>query len=283
MRNTSKQFSCFLGLIIASAPIFAKPLPYGLTRADQSTKSRDSTESRLKEFDGKYSFAAHGVDHDAHKVALAGAFIADGRGHIINGEEDFNSVEKTATRLSLQGSYTLDTNGAGTLTLMTSDGTVQSFSFFLTPTLGKSQGASLVADDSVFGVRGTLDKQLLVPFIEGNYNFNLDGETPDADVMTLAGALTIANSATKNFISGLTAVYAHFDKNDPTFIASSPFYGALERRPDEFGRFVISLAFTSDGPPVSFAVYAGDGFHLRLLSIDKVAEETPSLSGFAVR
>ena len=283
MRNTARKCSYLLGLIVASAPIFAQSLPYGLKQADQTTRTSDSVQSSLKDLDGRYAFATQGVDHESHKVVLAGAFVADGRGHITNGEEDFNSVDKTLTQLALHGSYTLDANGSGTLTLMTSEGTTQSFSFFLTPALVGSQSASLVADDSAFGVHGALTKQIFLPFIDGSYSFNLGGETPDADVMTLAGTLTIANSVAKGSINGLAAIYAHFDENNPTFIASSPFKGTLTQRPDEFGRVIFSVAFTSDGPPASFAAYSVDGFHLNLLSIDKVAEETPSLSGVAVR
>jgi hypothetical protein len=279
--HTTRKSNFLLGIILASSPSFAQSLPFGLKPVDQVSRSSDSAESVFKEFEGKYTFTAQGIDHDSHKVALAGAFIADGKGHITKGEEDFNSVGKTLTSLSLEGSYTLDTHHAGTLVLKTSDGTTQNFSFFLTP--GNSKSASLVADDSVFGVHGTLEKQLFLPSIEGNYNFNLDGETPDADVMTLAGTFTIANPVVKDSINGSAAIYAHFDKDDPTFIPSSPFRGALIQRPDELGRFEISIALSSDGPAASFAAYVADGLHLDLLSIDKVAEDTPSLSGQAVR
>lgn len=268
-------------MILASAPSFAQSLPFGLKPADQASRSSESAESVLTEFEGKYTFAAQGIDHDSHKVALAGAFIADGKGHITKGEEDFSSVGKTLTRLSLEGSYTLDAYHTGTLTLKASDGTTQSFSFFLTP--GDFKNASLVADDSVLGVRGTLEKQLFLPFIEGNYNFNLYGETPDADVMTLAGTLAISNSVERDSISGSAAIYARFEKDGPTFIPSSPFKGALIQRPDELGRFEVSIALSSDAPAASFAAYVADGLHLDLVSIDKVAEDTPSLSGQAVR
>jgi hypothetical protein len=281
--NNLKKCTYLLALIITSAPVFAQSLPYGLKQTDKLTRSSDSEENVLKELEGTFTFAAEGIDHDSHKVALAGAFVADGKGHITKGEEDFNSIGKTLTRLSLEGSYTLNTLHAGTMTLKTSDGATQSFSFFLTPGLANFKSASLVANDSVFGVHGTLLKRTFLPFIDGNYNFNLNGETPDADIMTLAGTLTIANSVVTDSISGLAAIYGHFDKDDPTFISSSPFKGAFVQHPDEFGRFEISLAFSSDGPAASFAAYAVDGFHLDFLSIDKVAEDTPSLSGSAVR
>jgi hypothetical protein len=285
MRTTSRKYSYLLGLILASAPIFAQSLPYGLNQTDQASQPTNSAQGNLKGLDGRYTFEARGVDHESHKVALAGAFVADGKGHITNGEEDFSSVDKALTQLTLHGSYNLDANGAGTLTLETSEGATQSFSFFLSPALAGSQSASLVADDSVFGVHGTLNKQvsLPLPLIGGSYSFNLDGQTPDADVMTLAGTLTIPNFVTNRSINGLTAIYAHFDENDPTFMGSFPFKGELTQRPDQFGRFVISLSFTSDGPPATLAAYVSDGFHLNLLSIAKVAEETPSLSGFAIR
>ncbi len=92
-----------------------------------------------------------------------------------------------------------------------------------------------------------------------------------------------SNETVDEFYKAAISAAAHFDENSPTFTASSAFKGALTQRPDQFGRVVLSVAFTSDGPPASLAAYATDGFHLNLISIDKVAEDTPSLSGLATR
>jgi hypothetical protein len=177
------ECSSLLGLMVASASIFAQSPLNGLSQAHQPTRPSHSAEALSAELDGRYSFVARCVDHEGHNLSLAGVFVANRKGHITDGEEDFISSNQTSTRVALHGSYALDTNGIGNLTLVTSDDAIQNFSLVLSPDPGDSLSASLAGDDSVFGVHGTLKKEPLSPLIDSNYGLVLDDEIAKVDAM----------------------------------------------------------------------------------------------------
>jgi len=182
--NLSKYILLFFfGLIVISAPISAQSLTDGFSQTAQTTRPSRLIEPYLDELDGKYAFMARCVDHGAHMVSLRGFFFANRNGHITDGEEDLTSIDQTSARVSLYGSYELNSNGIGNLTLMTSNGNVQNFSLLLSSALDGSLSASLVGDDSVFGVHGTVKKQPFSPRIDDDRLLDLDVEIPDVNLI----------------------------------------------------------------------------------------------------
>jgi hypothetical protein len=171
------------GLIVISAPIFAQSLADGFSQTAQTTRPSRLIKPYLDELDGKYAFMARCIDHGAHTVSLRGFFWANRNGHITDGEEDLTSIDQTSARVSLYGSYELNFNGIGNLTLMTSNGNVQNFSLLLSSDLDGSLSASLVGDDSVFGVHGTVKKQPFSPRIDDDDLLEMDVEIPDVNLI----------------------------------------------------------------------------------------------------
>jgi len=66
---------------------------------------------------GQYTFLFKGFDKDG-AVAMGGSFIADGTGKITGGAVDSNRVSGPVNRATLTGSYSVGTNGTGTLELI---------------------------------------------------------------------------------------------------------------------------------------------------------------------
>jgi hypothetical protein len=66
---------------------------------------------------GQYAFLFKGFDSGG-PVAMAGSFIADGNGHITVGAEDSNRTSGVVTGITLTGTYSIGSDGRGTLELI---------------------------------------------------------------------------------------------------------------------------------------------------------------------
>jgi hypothetical protein len=244
------------------------------------------------EFVGNFTFSVQAVDSGLHKLALLGSFTADGKGHITAGEEDYNSSAGTLTQLGIaSGSYTLNTDGTGTLTLIAVNGANESFSLWVPQIPGKVQNAAIVADDSVNGAYGTLNKQVTPASLDGSYSFTFSGRDPENGSAAVAGALTVANStqAGSGTLQGSASIFVRSDGADTVFIPSTQFNGTLTGILDSLGRFTFSAnilqgqAGTTQGGSALFVAYALDATHFNIISMDAPSDQTPLLTGTAIR
>lgn len=121
-----------------------------------------------------------------------GVFTSSGGGTISSGVEDLNNAGAITQNTSTTGSYSIASNGRGTLTLANSAGT---FNFVVYPTL--TGGVLMMETDSTLASSGTAFAQSGTPSvsaISGNYGYNLSG-VPSGGVELDSIAQLAANGA----------------------------------------------------------------------------------------
>ncbi len=125
--------------------------------------------------------------------AAGGVFTSNGGGSITSGVEDFNSGGIITQNASLtSGSYSIASNGRGTLTMTNSAGT---FNFVVYPT--QTGGVLMMEMDSTIASSGTAFAQTASPSIgaiSGNYGYNLSG-VPSGGVEIDSIARLVANGS----------------------------------------------------------------------------------------
>ena len=107
--------------------------------------------------DGQYALVASGFDSSGNPLTVGGSIKADGNGNITTGVIDVNDNGSNASVTSITGSYTLDTNGRGTIKI---NNALQAFSstptFSFTIDTATNTGAIISLDASLSAVSGTI-------------------------------------------------------------------------------------------------------------------------------
>ena len=131
---------------------------------------------------GTYSFSMSGADASANPgafLARVGSFIADGKGNITAGMEDLTDAGSNQTVQFTGGTYAIQPNGKGTITLNTLAGGLG-----LTVVLNSASKGVLIQTDLNATSSGTLVQQTASAFtttaISGGYAFDCLGRTPRA-------------------------------------------------------------------------------------------------------
>lgn len=214
------------------------------------------TDSNLQ---GQYAFsmtgsvANNGSITGVSPFVRAGSFIADGKGGISGGAEDVTTFGSGTEELDFTGgSYTVNSDGRGSLSLIDTTGTV-TFSI----TLASSTNGYIVPfpSDGLSTASGTFVKQNTASFtlagITGSYAFDISGLDPSGAPESIAGQL--AANGTGQFTSGLA------DDNDGGNINNS-----------------------SGGPLAISGTYADDSLHAgHLASFGRAVFTIGSLTGVA--
>src|SRR5580698_2020136 len=98
MQALSRKGFVLAGMMIAGVPaLVAQTLPYGMKQSSPAVnlKAAAKPSAETKAFNGQYVFSVHGATVGgqavSHEEGIAGSIIADGKGNIISGVEDFNS------------------------------------------------------------------------------------------------------------------------------------------------------------------------------------------------
>lgn len=239
----------------------------------------------LAALSGQYSYFFKGISATpppagtSSLVAFAGAFTADGNGNIISGEEDFNSPRGAMEQLPVTGSYTLDQNGDGSLTLTTAAGS-QSFTF----SYGNAIGAFTSTGTGPYVGTGSLEfSNLTGPGSgqnSGQFVLQLRGETAcnaacveagnRALPTTGSGVISVNGGAyTGSPGSGYTAT---FDETFGTNVLSGFTESGNVGNQDSNGRIVLTrTTSTTSGSPQRYALYFtpyGGHYLFSILSLD---------------
>jgi hypothetical protein len=149
---------------------------------------------------GQYAFVLSGFDANANPMGLAGSITADGHGNITGGSVDVNDNQViSASSSALAGSYTLDSNFRGTITLTNTVGSVtHPLAFAFTLKADGTAGNMIGIDTNGFIISGTMQKQDATSFslakIAGDFAFELDSRGPSQN--TLLGRFTLSSSGT---------------------------------------------------------------------------------------
>jgi large repetitive protein len=154
---------------------------------------------------GSYSFLFNGFD-DNGTVMIGGNFSADGNGNITTGEEDINRVSGVVLGSSLTGTYSLGTDGRGTLQLTATNSKQAQFIANYLLAIDSSGNLHVIENDTTggVGVGITHGSGIMKPTasgfsaanLSGNYAFEFSGRDFLAAPAVLAGVVHADGSGT---------------------------------------------------------------------------------------
>ena len=151
-----------------------------LEASGYSTQQAPNASFSASTLNGSFAFLLAGSSAGG-PLATAGSFVADGSGHISSGvlDENRNGTPAANVAFNAGGTYTLASNGRGTLTFATASRTYTSV--FYVGTVGIGATAVFQETDSGITSDGTFVAQQSGPFtlasIQGNYAIATSGTT----------------------------------------------------------------------------------------------------------
>jgi hypothetical protein len=251
---------------------------------------------KLSSLSGTYAFMTSGTvitntstGPVESSLVRVGSFVADGTGHITGGVEDVNAqgTVNTAIAINNTSTYTINSDGRGTLTLdVTANGAPATINFAIVLTSGKS-GSTPASDGLMIDETSTTNQAstgsgnfilqdtaaLGISTISGPYVFDfsgLDGNQP-ANPESLVGQFSATNAGT---ITG-----GFEDANDGGALSS----GSMA--PGTLTADQANMATSGRGTAViegqTYAFYIVDANRVRFISINSVGLG-PMLTGDAV-
>jgi hypothetical protein len=220
---------------------------------------------------GPYTFSYRGNDASGF-LGVAGSFVADGSGHIVSGLEDFDSfITGVSTQVTVTGTYQVGTDGRGTATLSTGQGTAT-----LQFVVSSNQHARVIRFDSNATGGGMIDQQNLnalsnsLSVISGPYVFVASGADSSFEPMGIGGVFSAdgaGNIPATNTILDVNddgiANAGGVTTGDTTLHGSYQFDGAFPGT----GRGTLTLTSSTTGSR-EYAFYIVDGAHMQFVEID---------------
>jgi len=225
----------------------------------------------LASLKGNYAFAMAGEDpFTSSFLTRVGSFVADGNGNITSALEDVGDGATPTTVAFSLGSYTMQGNGKGTITLPAAVGGGLILNFSMS-TAAPSGGGLLIQGDGNATSSGTFNQQNLTsftqPFAAANYVFDFSGIDSSGFPLSIIGE--VATTGAGGVGTGTE------DVNDGSVLAPS---GPLAINsggtvtPDNnagnnanFGRSTITFGGNT------FALYPIDQTHAKFIEIDGAA------------
>jgi hypothetical protein len=211
---------------------------------------------------GTYSFSMSGADASANPgafLARVGSFTADGKGNITAGMEDLTDAGSNQTVQFTGGTYAIQPNGKGTITLNTLTGGLG-----LTIVLNSASKGVLIQADLNATSSGTLLLQSASAFtttaISGGYAFDVSGTDATGAPVSVVGQM--ATNGSGSITGGI------YDADDGgTLLAAQTFgaggsYSLDATNGATFGRGTMTFASRT------FVFYIVDGTRIRLLEMD---------------
>ena len=223
---------------------------------------------------GQYAFSMSGSDVNGEFLARVGSFTADGSGAITTGIEDVNTATSGQQLLPYSGgSYSVQADGRGTISLTNATGTV-SFSITL---LSASQGIIVETDPTtnlIATASGTFIKQDPNSFatagLSGNYVFDFSGLDFSGNTFGVPDSIVgqFVSNGNGGIASGL------LDENDnAALVSAAPFTSATYQLDSTngplFGRGTVT--FTANGTNFNYAFYIVSGTRARMIEINSTA------------
>ncbi|MFZ0877983.1 MAG: hypothetical protein WA002_00685, partial [Candidatus Acidiferrales bacterium] len=230
--------------------------------ATQSATIQITSGSANAGLSGQYVYFVQGTDVTGSFYTAVGSITADGMGDITTGEQDYEDSSTDSEAASLSGTYSIGSNGQGSMTLNVNDinlpTTTETFSFATTSTTH-----ALIIEFDGFGTSsGTLDFQAPSAFdatsINGSFAFTLSGlditdEAEGEEFPIAFGGIENVNASSGSVSNGT------LDVNDGGDTESVAFEGSITG-PDPDGRGTITTT-----APTTFNYYAVQGEVLRLV------------------
>jgi large repetitive protein len=240
---------------------------------------------------GRYVYTFSGYNASGF-VAFAGMFNADGNGNLTAGVEDFNSEGGTPQNYTnITGTYTLGTDGRGTLTFATnSNGAfnpVPTYAFAID--VAGQHGRLIEFDTS--GIRGSGRIELTTIV---SCTVNLTGTTYVGDFAVggagHASSFTSSGEGPTVFAGRFTASpplvagtsgslgNGEFDYNAPNNVSTAGTLSGTYANGSDANRCLFSLQSSLAGAPLNYSVYPVTPTDAFLVEIDPVNGVTPYLT-----
>ncbi len=214
---------------------------------------------------GTYAFVLSGQDGGGF-FTRAGSFTANGAGSITGGVLDLNSgiVPGSVTVAITGGSYTIDTNGKGTLSLIDSAETVQ-----VSVVLTSTNAGLITQTDGSATASGNFTAQDTSAFagfpnnIAGPYVFDYSGVDPNGFGESIVGRM-ISNGG-GSLTAGVVDINDDFTPSGELSITGGTFVIDSANGPS-FGRGTATLS--AGGSTFNYAVYIVSAGRLRVMRTD---------------
>ena len=219
---------------------------------------------------GQYVYQITGIDFSLNPLGAsyseAGMFMADGKGGILSGTDDFSEGSNGVATNSISGSYSVANDGTGRITLTSAAGTIN-----LAVTLVSSSKLYLIEGDPLAdagGIAELQDPKAIAATPSGTFTFrqhnvaSLRGPESDVGAFTVSGGAVTSGSEDVN----RGGAFNNGTGNPLTLMAGSSLAapGSNSRPPGSgSGTFVDSSGVTSN-----FIYYIVDASNLRFLPSD---------------
>jgi len=283
---------------ITGTPILVSGTPVSFTLGVKDSQAVPATASRAFSISiaagttnpnsllrGAYAFFFSGFDTQG-VVLATGQFTADGSGKITSGAEDMNRVSGTSINATLSGTYSLGTDGRGTLMLTATNAANQKLTVIYQLVLDSAGNARFFENDTANSTppplptrgEGIIKPQVGGTFsaanFNGNYAFAFSGQDLTAAPATLAGVVHADGSS--SFSPGTV------DFNDAGLYSPAvPTSGNFSSN-SSTGRVVANLVFqipSSAQVTLNFICYFVSPSDLFVIAIDTTDATHPKIGG----
>jgi hypothetical protein len=222
------------------------------------------TASAANMLDGQFVFALSGVDGSSEAVNIAGSITADGSGNVTGGEMDFNRGQApAAVRTPLAGTYTLDSDRHGVVSLTTPiPGESHSLAFDIALAANGNTGTATSSDTNGFHISGTLQRQrsgqdgaaFSLSQISSSFAFRLESNSPDR--VATAGEVAIGENST------IVGIADSSKSGTGPLLAAAAVAGRITAAPDANGRGTLMLSTFAGTSRLAFYIVSEASFVL---------------------
>ena len=163
-----------------------------------SITTTDSSSTNNSELNGHYAFLFNGFDDaTTAQVAIAGSFVADGKGNLTTGVEDENGPSGPKLNVSFTGRYNIASDTRGAFTVITASGSTTYALVLNSVSNGVAQKARFVEFDDTAGTSGRRGSGVLrlqepnafaLNKITGPYAFGFQGQDAAGSREALIGS-----------------------------------------------------------------------------------------------
>jgi hypothetical protein len=226
-----------------------------------------TTPAAASLLNGQYAFTFSG-ENAAGPLSIAGSFAADGKGSITGGVEDVTLVKKSNNTigaqagLTLTGTYTVGSDGRGTMTFNTSSDGAQNFAIVIE---SNNQGQLIWFDNSATG-SGSFSLQDSTAFtaatVSGSFAYGLNGVDPALEAYSRVGVFTAASGSVSAGESDLNNAFGTGGLN----LAQTISGGSIGSPNSTTGRGSLSLIYGS--LTVKYTYYVVSKTTLNLVEAD---------------
>jgi hypothetical protein len=229
-----------------------------------STGTGTGTGTADSKLNGTFTYYLNGLDSSAAPYSVVGTVTLNGSGGVTSGEQDlFDSASTTVDTADVitGGSYSVNSNSTGTITIDTTNEGNETLSLFVV----NSNHVLINEFDSSATSSGSMDMQTATSGVPaGGYSF---AAIDLADDFIIGGVLTSDGSASFTTGTGDVAEVQTASGTSQIVVANNQALTGSFSVPDSFGRGTIIINEPSVGS-LQFAYYAVGPEVFRMIEID---------------